>query len=352
MIVDLPNTTTGALGKKLIQLRGDVGAMTLGRVLTLVVVVEDASADDAIDVATQASRQHPSRIVVVVTGSARGKSRIDGQIRLGGDAGASEVVVLRLFGPLARQGQSVVTPLLLADSPVLAWWPRTAPADLRVDPIARMAQRRITDAAEAPRPATMLKRLAAHYRPGDTDLAWSRVTLWRGLLAAALDGMPYEPVTAAVVSGAPDSPSTDLLAGWLAVALRVPVARERTPHGSGIRCVELRRPSGPIILERPGDLVATMTQPGQPERRIGLRRRHDAECLADELRRLDADEIYADVLRKGLPALTTARGSGPAPTVSESRRRAERLRRNRSAQLAATNPAAATGGRSSAGPAT
>ncbi len=340
MIVDLPSTTTGALSKKLVQLRGDVGAMTLGRVLTLVVVVDDASADEAIDVATEASRQHPSRIVVVVTGTKRGASRIDGQIRLGGDAGASEVVVLRLYGPLAGQGQSVVTPLLLADSPVVAWWPRTAPADLRADPIAQMAQRRITDSAEAPRPATMLKRLAEHYRPGDTDLAWARVTLWRGLLAAALDGMPYEPVTAATVAGAPDSPSTDLLAGWLAVALRVPVTRVRTPHGSGIRSVQLQRPSGPISLERPGDLVATMTKPGQPDRRISLRRRHDAECLADELRRLDADEIYAETLRKGLPKLATARGSGPAPTVTPTQRRAERLRRNRAAQLAATTPTA------------
>lgn len=335
MIVDLPNTSTGVITKKLVQLRGDVGAMALGRVLTLVIVVDDASADDAISVATEASRQHPSRIVVVVTGTKRGANRIDGQIRLGGDAGASEVVVLRLYGPLAGQGQSVVTPLLLPDSPVVAWWPREAPADLRTDPIAQMAQRRVTDSAEAQRPATLLRRLADQYRPGDTDLAWSRVTLWRGLLAAALDGPPYEPVTAAAVAGAPDSPSTDLLAGWLGWALKVPVTRVRTPQGSGISSVRLQRRSGAIDLVRPGDYVATMTQPGQPDRRISLRRRRDAECLADELRRLDADETYADTLRKGLPLLRTARGSGPAPSVTEARRRAERLRRNRAAQLAA-----------------
>lgn len=335
MIVDLPRTSTGVIAKKLIQLRADVGAMTLGRVLTLVVVVDDESADEVIDIATEASRQHPSRIVVVVSGPRRGANRLDGQIRLGGDAGASEIVVLRLYGALAGHGQSVVTPLLLPDSPVIAWWPRQAPSDLRTDPIARMAQRRITDSAEATRPTAMLGQLAATYRPGDTDLAWSRVTLWRGLLAAALDGPPYEPVTAAVVSGAPDSPSTDLLAGWLAWALKAPVTRVRTPAGSGIRSVRLQRRSGPIDLVRPGDFVATMTQPGQPDRRISLRRRHDAECLADELRRLDADETYADTLRKGLPLLRTARGSGGAPSVSEARRRAERLRRNRAAQLVA-----------------
>jgi hypothetical protein len=41
MIVDLPNTTTAAISKKLVRLRQDVGAMCLGRVLTLVIVADD-----------------------------------------------------------------------------------------------------------------------------------------------------------------------------------------------------------------------------------------------------------------------------------------------------------------------
>lgn len=119
MIVDLPATSTAAVSKRLLQLRNEVGALALGRVLTLIVVVNDEAADDAVEVATEASRQHPCRIIVVVSGTRRGSNRIDGQIRIGGDAGASEVVILRLFGQLAAQGQSVVTPLLLADSPSL-----------------------------------------------------------------------------------------------------------------------------------------------------------------------------------------------------------------------------------------
>jgi glucose-6-phosphate dehydrogenase assembly protein OpcA len=333
MIVDLPSTSTAAIGKRLVQLRNEVGALALGRVLTLVVVVAEEAADEAVEIATEASRQHPCRIIVVISDTRRGPNRIDGQIRVGGDAGASEIVIMRLFGQLAQHGQSVVTPLLLPDSPVVAWWPRQAPSDLRHDPIAAMATRRVTDAAESSHPRAMLTRLAETYRPGDTDLSWTRVTLWRGLLAAALDGPPYESVTAATVSGAPDSPSTDLLAAWLAWALRVPVTREHTPAGSGICAVRLQRASGPIDLARPGDFVATMTQPGQPDRRISLRRRGDSECLADELRRLDADETYADVLRKGLPALGPGTGSPRAAAVSESKRAAERDRRNHAAQL-------------------
>ena len=195
MIVDLPSTTTAAVSKKLVRLRNDVGAMALGRVLTLLIIADESDADEAIEAANDASRQHPCRIIAIVTGNKRGASRLDAQIRVGGDAGASEVVVLRLYGALADHGDSVVIPLLLPDSPVVAWWPRGAPGDVSADPIGAMAQRRITDAAEARNPHKEMQRRAATYQPGDTDLAWTRVTLWRGLLAAALDQPPYEPVT-------------------------------------------------------------------------------------------------------------------------------------------------------------
>jgi glucose-6-phosphate dehydrogenase assembly protein OpcA len=329
VIRDLTDTTTTGISKTLVRLRNEVGALALGRVLTLVVVVEDTDAGNAIEVANQASRQHPCRIVVVIAGDRRGKNRLDAQIRLGGDAGASEIVVLRLYGALANHGPSVVVPLLLPDSPIVAWWPGEAPADVGKDPIGAMAQRRITDVAEHRNPRLMLKKRAASYAPGDTDLAWTRITRWRGLLAAALDQPPYEPITGAVVSGAPDSPSSDLLAAWLSRRLHVPVHRVSTPRGSGIGSVRLERKSGPIDLVRPGDVVATLSQTGQPDRRISLPRRELPECLADELRRLDPDDAYEDALLHGLGALQPVRltaaaaaKAGKAPDPAESRRRA------------------------------
>ncbi|CCH74597.1 conserved hypothetical protein [Nostocoides australiense Ben110] len=306
MIVDLPSTTTANISKKLIALRQDVGAMALSRVLTLVVVTDEQGADAAIDTANTASRQHPSRIIVVITANKRGAARLDAQIRVGGDAGASEVVVIRLYGPLAAHGRSVVTPLLLADSPIVVWWPGEPPKDPGADPIGAMAQRRVTDSAKsAAKPKAVLGRLAAAYTDGDTDLAWSRITLWRGLLAAALDQAPYEPVTEALVVAAPDSPSGDLLAGWLAAYLKCPVALVRGAHRSGIISVRLTRKSSTIDLVRPQEgNVATAIQTGQPERTIALAHRKDAECLADELRRLDSDEVYEEALRRGIPKIT------------------------------------------------
>ncbi|EWT01832.1 glucose-6-phosphate dehydrogenase [Intrasporangium oryzae NRRL B-24470] len=341
MIRDLTDTTTTGISKTLVRLRNEVGAMALGRVLTLVVVVDDTDASEAIDVANHASRQHPCRIIVVIPGDRRGRNRLDAQIRLGGDAGASEIVVLRLYGALANHGPSVVVPLLLPDSPIVAWWPGEAPDDVAKDPIGAMAQRRITDAAEHRNPRLMLKKRAATYAPGDTDLAWTRITHWRGLLAAALDQPPYESITGAVVSGAPDSPSSDLLAAWLAQRLKVPVRRASTPRGSGITSVRLERPSGPVDLVRPGDVVATLSQFGQPDRRISLPRRELPECLADELRRLDPDESYEAALLHGLDKLGPARLSaaaaakaGKAPDIEQSRRLAARLGRDDSAQEA------------------
>jgi glucose-6-phosphate dehydrogenase assembly protein OpcA len=336
VIVDLPDTTTAAISARLVRLRADTGSMALSRVLTLLVVVDEAHADAAIETANDASRQHPCRIIVVIAGSKRGAARLDGQIRVGGDAGASEVVVLRLFGRLASHGRAVVTPLLLADSPIVAWWPANGPHEPSKDPIGMMAQRRVTDAARSSTTSrTVLRRLSDGYAAGDSDLAWSRITLWRGLLTAALDQPPYEPVTNAVVVAAGDSPSGDLLAGWLAARLKCPVSIARARSGSGIVSVRLERASGSIDLVRPVDgNTATLAQPGQPVRTLALAHRGDAECLADELRRLDPDEVYHDALVKGLRKCTVSRQtaseavrSGRAPSVAEAERTAQRLRR-------------------------
>lgn len=336
MIVDLPSTTTSAVSKRLVRIRQDVGAMALSRVLTLIVVVDEDEAEAAIEVANDASHQHPCRIITVVTGNRRGASRLDAQLRVGGDAGASEVVVLRLYGRLCDHGRSVVTPLLLPDSPVVAWWPKESPRNVSEDPIGTMAQRRITDAAACRSPRAEMRHRAETYADGDTDMAWSRITLWRGLLAAALDQPPYEPVLSATVSGATDSPSSDLLAAWLAYALKCPVTRARSRAGTGVLGVRLERRTGDIDLVRPEGDTATLLQAGQPDRAISLPHRSDAECLADELRRLDPDEIYEAAVVRGLPqVLAAGKGKttseavadGEAMSMAEARRIATRIAR-------------------------
>ncbi|GGK74682.1 6-phosphogluconolactonase [Ornithinimicrobium pekingense] len=309
MIRDLPSTSTSAVSKELLRLRNEVGAMAMGRVLTLLVTVDEDQADAAIRAANDATRQHPARILVLVLANSRGRGRLDAQIRVGGDAGASEIVVLRLYGDLTRQEASVVTPLLLPDSPIVAWWPGEPPADVAGSPLGQMAHRRITDATVCPRPATQLKRRDRHYAPGDSDLAWTRITRWRALLAASLESAPFEPVTGAAVTAEPDHPGAALLAGWLAAMLRCPVTRVRSAAGSGLVSVRLERVSGPIDLVRTedGTDTATLSRVGSLPRLVALHTPSLAQTLADELRRLDPDEVYAVALREGLPLVS--RGS-------------------------------------------
>ena len=323
MIIDLPATTTSQVNTKLIHLREQGGVNALGRVLTLVIVTDDSErTEDVIDAANQASREHPCRVLVLARGAKKAAVRLDAQIRVGGDAGASEVIVLRLYGPLADQGASCVVPLLLPDAPLVAWWPFEAPPVPAQDPIGKLAQRRITDAASERNPIRALDGRVRSYTHGDTDLAWTRLTLWRAVLAAALDLPPYEKITGASVSGDPDSPSCDLLAGWLATRLRLPVRRGKSTEGQGIVTVELQRRSGNVELHRPDGRTGTLTQPGQPPRRVALQRRAIADCLAEELRRLDPDEIYESALQ-GLSKITRGRAPAKPPAEAKPRIRAK-----------------------------
>jgi glucose-6-phosphate dehydrogenase assembly protein OpcA len=322
MIVDLPSTTTSAVNHALIDIRERGGAVALGRVLTLVIVTDDsAQVEHSIEAANEASKEHPCRVLVVARGLKRAATRLDAQIRVGGDAGASEVLVLRLYGPLADHGDSVVVPLLLPDCPVVAWWPGVAPPIPAKDPLGKLARRRITDAAAAPHPIKALESRRISYTDGDTDLAWSRLTPWRALLAAALDLPPYEDVETVTVTGAADNPSADLLAGWLRSRLHVPVRRRTSPPGGGISSAILERRCGAVELVRPDGKVGTLRQPGQPERRMPLRRRPVRECLAEELRRLEPDEIY----QAALQAVTEVNGrrGGAAKGIRSGERQGE-----------------------------
>ena len=325
MIIDLPSTTTSRINSKLVRLRDEGGAVTLGRVLTLVIVTDDGEkTEEAVEAANQASREHPCRVIVVARGARKASPRLDAQIRVGGDAGASEVIVLRLYGELADEGASCVVPLLLPDTPVVAWWPFEGPAVPAKDPIGVLAQRRITDAAAEKNPIKALEQRKANYTPGDTDLAWTRLTLWRAMLASALDLPPFEKVVDAEVSGEADSPSTELLAAWLASGLKIPVKRTKAVRGEGICLVSLDRKSGGVELSRPDGRVGTLVQPGQPERRVALQRRSIRDCLAEELRRLDPDEVYelalkslGKVVRGRTPAKPVARKPAAKPAAAK-----------------------------------
>jgi glucose-6-phosphate dehydrogenase assembly protein OpcA len=231
---------------------------------------------------------------VVITRRPTAGPRLDAEIRMG-ETSPGETLLLRMYGLTGQHADSVVAPLLLPDTPVVTWWPGTPPVSPASDPIGSLAQRRITDAAAVDEPRQCLVTLAVAYKPGDTDMSWTRSTPWRSLLAATLD-QPHGTIESATVRAEQGNPTADLIAVWLASRLHVPVENE-VSGGPGITEVSFTTSDGNITVARPDGRVAELTRPGQPERRVALHRRDTPELLAEELRRLDPDEIYAESLK-------------------------------------------------------
>ena len=296
MMTELTDTNSAAIAAEFVRARRSAGSPAMGMIMTLVIVADGADAEESMRAAQSASREHPARILAVVIGEGRGEPRVDASVDIG--AGASgERAQIHLSGEVTQHSASVVLPLLLPDSPVVVWWPGRAPQDPGADQLGRLGTRRITDAASVPssRARAMVEQCTS-YSPGDTDLAWTRITGWRALLAAALDQQPGT-VLSASVSAERVSPSADLLAAWLEDRLHCQVTRS-TSDGPGITSVVLSTEAGPITLSRHDGRLATLSSPGQPDRPVALKRRGLDELLSEELRRLDPDDVYAATARR------------------------------------------------------
>jgi glucose-6-phosphate dehydrogenase assembly protein OpcA len=293
-MIRLDNTSGGAVAAAIAAERHRMGSAATGMVLSLLILTDEEYQADATAAAVAAARQHPMRIVTIIPRPGRHESRLDAEIAVGGDDGPGEVAVLRLRGELADHANSVAIPLLLTDTPVVAYWPEGGPDVPEDDPIGRHAQRRITDASTAEDVDRELAVRKAGYRPGDTDLSWTRLTPWRAVLAAVFD-QPTPGVVSATVSAEEANPSAILLATWLRRCLRIPV-EQLTSDGPGITEVRLVTPEGDIRVSRTDGTTAVLSRPGVPESRVALPRRDLSELLAEELRRLDPDEVYGEVL--------------------------------------------------------
>ncbi len=332
MNIDLTGTNASKIANALIMARRQAGSPAMGMVLTLVVVMDEGGHYDAFKAARTVSREHPSRILGVIRRSSRGAANLDAEVRIG-DGGSGESVLLRMSGDLAGHAESVVLPLLLPDSPVVAWWPSKAPDDSAADPIGSLAQRRITDTASVGRgrSAAMLTQ-ARNYKPGNTDLSWTRLTTWRALLAAALDQYPAR-VSSGVVTAERLNPSADLLAAWLTDRLHVPIERS-VSKGPGITSVALATGGGEIEVSRPDGVLADFAIPNAPTRPVALKRRETSELLAEELRRLDPDDVYAHTVKSlcriaDQPSVSNGSASSSSQGTKSEAKRGDKLKSGR-----------------------
>ncbi|WP_193104461.1 6-phosphogluconolactonase [Brachybacterium sp. FME24] len=300
MITTLTDTTASAIDKKMIEMRETFGANTIGRVLTLIIIAT-GDIEEPLEAAVSASHEHPARVLVVDAEPGAEESGLDAEIRVGRDAGAGEIVILRARGEIMASLDTLVMALLLPDAPIVTWWPESAPSSPIHDVLGSMSQRRITDAAACSGPIATLKRLRRGYSNGDSDLAWSRLTRWRGLVASAYEVPPVTAPKQVQVSGSAENPSVALMAAWLSHSLGVD-AEIVEPTGeasdiAGVHGVRLIREDGTIDLTRVSDDAIVLTLPGDDSgQHVTMPRRSLNELLAEELRRLDPDEVYGEVL--------------------------------------------------------
>lgn len=341
MIVRLNNTTTSAIAREIDELHVERGEAAQGRVLTLVIITEDAHLEGALETINAASREHPCRVIAMVTDAEGrmaadqetdgtkpqegapdrpgrqidpdddcisykttdhgGQHTLDAEIRFGSDAGAGEVVVLRPVTALLDHSDALVIPLLVPDAPLVVWWPTNPPQDPSKDPIGAMATSRITDAMEAGDRQATFASLLEHSGAGDVDLSWTRTTIWRALLASMVDQPPHLPIISVRLTGQAHFLPLELLASWLALKLGVPVRVERDPRAQAITGVYFERSDGTMSMERHKADQARINQPGQTSQTISMPLRTAVDCMSEELGRLDPDEVYRDVITRGWP---------------------------------------------------
>ena len=295
-MIRLDDTSGSAVAAAIADERRRLGSPTTGMVLTLLILSDEDNASDATNATVEAARQHPMRIITLIPKPGKVAARLDAQISVGGDQGPGEVAELRLRGELAEFANSVAVPLLLPDTPVVAFWPGECPAVPAEDHIGKHAQRRITDAAGAVDPIAALRARSEGYRPGDTDLTWARLTPWRSVLASALDQNPTL-ITSVQIEAESANPSSLLLQAWLRDCLKVEVSLTEN-EGPGITAVRMLTDLGDISINRADGVHAVLSRPGAPDSPIALRRRDYAALVSEELRRLDPDEVYGRTITR------------------------------------------------------
>ena len=223
-----------SLGKQ----NGDEAAGVLRAcAMTLVVVAEER--EDAAEVGETLAllmREHPSRAVVV-------------RVR---DVDAPELeakVLAQCWMPFGQRRQicceqieistsnaslvdvpAVVLPLVVADLPVILWF---RPARLFASPalidLSRIATKTIIDSAVFPDPKAGLQRLARASASGLRvgDLAWTRLTRWRELIAQIFENPVYfsrlRSIATVTITHPPGAPPVGVryMSAWLRLCLEL-----------------------------------------------------------------------------------------------------------------------------------
>jgi glucose-6-phosphate dehydrogenase assembly protein OpcA len=231
------------------------------------------------------AERHPSRTILLDPSPDSGESRIDATVTLESYAVpdsersiSSEIIGLELHGLRAKAPASIVEPLLIADLPVFLRWRGEPPwGSPELDQMVALVDRLIVDSTEwddLPYPYRRLTELFD--RTAVSDIAWSRTSRWRALLASLWPGIAD--VGTIRVRGT--EAQACLLAGWLRSRLgRDDIAFEVDPHET-LEGIDL---DGEAAAFPKGD-------PPSP-----------SDVLSDELDRFTRDPVYEAAVRAIAP---------------------------------------------------
>jgi glucose-6-phosphate dehydrogenase assembly protein OpcA len=231
------------------------------------------------------AEQHPSRTILLNPQPDSGKNRVDATVTLECYAVpdsqrhiCSEIVELTLQGTRAKAPASIVEPLLVTDLPVFLRWrgepPWGAP---ELDQMVALTDRFIVDSTEWDElPYPYLRLVELFERTAVSDIAWSRTSRWRTLLA----GLWPEIAEVRTIRVHGTAAQAHLLQGWL---------RSRLDRDDiELEHVEAERLEGIDLDGKPAPFP-----PGDPPK--------PSDVLSEELDRFTRDRIYEAAVKAATP---------------------------------------------------
>jgi glucose-6-phosphate dehydrogenase assembly protein OpcA len=287
-------------------------------VVNLVVVSSDPAAVERTRCAMRRlGHHHPGRTLALVLQHDQ-HDNIDAsvelhQVQAEGRTIWWEEVVLSVGGRLCQHLGSLVSPLLLHELPVVAWYPSELPP--RDDPLVASAHALLVDARWAGEQEGGAHRaipalVGLSRRRVVVDLSWKRLLPWRQLLAELFEPEPLRPFVEEVrsVEVTAHAGPAHLLAGWLMDRLGLPSAaiRLRATRHAAIRVVAQRRGQrATFTVARPTDarvVLARVDLAGALHtRRLANLPEHGLSwSLAEALSHLERDPVYEHSLHAAL----------------------------------------------------
>jgi glucose-6-phosphate dehydrogenase assembly protein OpcA len=253
-----------------VETSDDLRIRTRTSVLTLVVVapVPEVRERAMGAVAALASR-HPSRAVILTLGDPDGPSTLESHIYAACQVAqrstteiCTEEILIKVGGELAQHLAGTIAPLLIHDLPVVLWWPDDVPFGSHVfADLATECERLLVDSGSFRGDGLeRLAGLALATRSGTVvhDIAWSRLLLWRELLAGLFDHPLLNPELRSIQAVRVDLARPGsivrltraaLFAGWMAAMLDWQVLRPMARSEDGIYRGALRSGRREIPIE-------------------------------------------------------------------------------------------------------